>query len=62
MSNAKFKKKQFMVLGTEIYIKQHLLIIKHEKKREITHTTQPDSKREKTLFSSGHFTIEVKYR
>lgn len=32
------------------------------KKLEITHTTQPDSKREKALFSSGHFTIEVKYR
>lgn len=55
------KKTQFMVLGTESYIKQYLLIIRHEKREKLLLQRNPISEK-KHFFSSGHFTIEVKYR
>lgn len=49
-----------MVLGTEIYVKQYLLIIRHEKREKLLIQRNPIS--EKKHFFQGHFTIEVKYR
>lgn len=56
------KKTQFMVLGTESYIKQYLLIIRHEQREKLLIQRSPIASEKKHFFSSGHFTIEVKYR
>lgn len=58
MSNAKFNKKQFMVLGTEIYIKQHLLIIKHEKREKLLIHRNPIASEKKHFFQVG--TLQLK--
>lgn len=51
-----------MVLGTESYIKQYLLIIRHEQREKLLIQRSPIASEKKHFFSSGHFTIEVKYR
>lgn len=51
------KKTQFMVLGTESYIKQYLLIIRHEKREKLLIQRNPISEK-KHFFQVG--TLQLK--
>lgn len=52
------KKNQFMVLGTESYIKQYLLIIRHEKREKLLIQRNPIASEKKHFFQVG--TLQLK--
>lgn len=52
------KKTQFMVLGTESYIKQYLLIIRHEKREKLLIQRSPIASEKKHFFQVG--TLQLK--